>query len=380
MNIMRQISIQARLFTLLLASLIFIGCTEELSIADFADDFKDYEVELRIEGVLDQQEFSNSVIRIDRTILVTDTSLFNGIDDNGDWVSYTDVNGNGRWDEGEPLNDDIGGEYQGPNEPPVGRGNGIPDPGEPHMDDYIEILPQIHDSTMVAVVLRDSATSALVAEFVWKSDAGTFDVSFGPGGPPEVAAQNPYIRYTYGGYVPDTPYAGVELDSNRIYSVEITTTDGRVISASTDIITQPKVLPWDYTFWDDDTLVSPVNNFAYLTWNNPSESVYSSLKLDLFFRPDSIKGFYSYARAAFQLDPETNLPLFQESFLGYPLGMYRLTISTLNNSYGRYLYSGLPLRDRSLSNWRDQDGSVVLGALGSKSSSTFYLRLAAVNG
>ena len=364
----------------LIPGIFVIGCTEELSIADFADDFKNYDVELRIEGVLDQQDFAKSIIRVDRTLLVTDTSIFNGVDDNGDWISYTDENGNGRWDEGEPLNDDIGGEYRGPNEPPEGRGNGIPDPGEPHVDDYIEILPKIHDSTMVAVVLRDSTTGTHIAEFVWKSTAATFDVSFGPGGPPDVAAQNPYIRYSYGGYVPDTPYQSIQLDSGKVYSVEITTSDGRIISASTDIVTPPRNLVWENTLWDNDTLVTPVNNFTYLTWNTPPTSDYSALKLDLYFRPDSIKEFYSYARAAFQLDPETNLPLFQESFLGYPLGMYQLTISTLNTSYGRYLYSGLPLRDRSLSNWRDQDGRVVLGALGSRASSSFYLRLASVNG
>lgn len=377
---MNYINFYKNFIKILLPALVVVGCTEELSVADFADDFEDYEVEIRIEGLLDQQEFANSIIRIDRTILVTDTSLFNGIDDNGDWQSYTDVNGNGQWDEGEPLNDDIGGEYQGPNEPPIGRGNGVPDPGEPHVDDYIEILPQIQDSTMVSVVLRDSTTGALVAEFIWKSNAATFDESFGPGGPPEVAALNPYIRYTYGGYVPDTPYHGVQLDSNKIYSVEITTADDRIISASTDIITLPTNLRWDNTYWEGDTLMNPVNNFAYLTWNTPQSSDYSTLALDLYFRPDSIKGFYSYARAAFQIDPETNLPLFQESFLGFPLGMYRLTISSLSSSYGRYLYSGLPLRDRNLSNWRDQDGKVVLGALGSTASTTFYLRLATVNG
>jgi hypothetical protein len=365
---------------LLVLVLSILGCTEELSIADFADDFKNYEVELRIEGLLDQQDFSNSVIRIDRTILVTDTSLFNGVDDNGDWESFTDLNGNGVWDEGEPLNDDIGGNSQGPNEPPLGQGNGIPDPGEPHVDDYIEILPQVHDSTMVSVVLRDAENSSIVAEFIWKSNAVTFDVNFGPGGPPELVAQNPYVRYTYGAYVPDTPYRNIQLDSSKIYTVEITTDDDRVISASTNIVTPPKNIEWDNTLWNDDTLINPINNFAYLTWNNPIESVFSTLALDLIFKADSMKEFYSYARAAFQLDPETNLPLFRESFVGFPLGMYYLKLSTLNNTYGRYLYSGLPLSDRSLSNWRDQNGSVVLGVLGSTASTSFYIRLASVSG
>lgn len=366
----------------ILPMLLFIlgACTEELSIADFSDDFENYEVELRIEGVLDQSDFSQSVIRVDRTILVTDTSLFNGIDDNGDWEPYTDVNGNGKWDEGEPLNDDIGGEYRGPNDPPEGRGNGIPDPGEPHIDDYIEILPQVHDSTMASVVLRDASSLALVAEFVWVPNAKTFDVSFGPGGPPDVAAQNPYITYSYGGYVPDTPWANVQLDTSKLYTVEITTSSGKVISATTDIVSRPMNLNWENTIANNDTLVSASNNYAYLKWNNPAESNFGALKLDLYFRPDSIKGFYAYTRAAFQEDELTGLPLFQESFIGFPLGMYRITLSTLNNSYGNYVYSGLPLKDRQLSNWRDEDGNVILGNLGSTSSFTFYLRWASPNG
>ncbi len=360
--------------------LVFIGCTEELSIADFAEDFESYEVELRVEGVLDQNDFSKSIIRVDKTILVTDTSLFNGIDDNGDWESFTDENGNGKWDEGEPLNDDVGGEFRGPNQPPIGQGNGIPDPGEPHVDDYIEVLPQVHDSTMVSVVLRDSLNAGIVAEFIWKSKAAAFDVSYGPGGPPDVAAQNPYITYTYGAYIPLEQYWNVQLDSSKIYTIEITETSGRVISASTDIISSPINLRWENTTWVNDTLVTAANNYSYLTWNNPEESLYGALKLDLYFRPDSVKGFYAYTRAAFQEDERTGLPLFQESFVGFPLGMYRITVSSLNNSYGTYIYSGLPLRDRKLSNWRDQDGNVVLGSLGSRSSFTFYLRLASATG
>ena len=140
-----------------LLTLLIMGmqsCTEELSIADFADDFESYEQELRIEGILNLTDFSKSVIRVDKTILITDTSLYNGIDDNGDWVSYSDLNGNGVWDEDEPLNDDIGIKQPGPSGGYEGRGNGIADPGEPHIDDYLEILPQIHDASLLAVVLR----------------------------------------------------------------------------------------------------------------------------------------------------------------------------------------------------------------------------------
>jgi len=360
--------------------LLLSACTQELSIADFEDDFKDYEQEYRIEGLLDHTDFSRSVIRLDKTVLVTDTSLFNGRDDNGDWESYTDVNGNGRWDEGEPLNDDIGTNFRGPEDIPEGRGNGIPDPGEPHVDDYIEILPQIHDSTATSVILREFESQNFVAEFQWASRAASFDESFGPGGPPELAAQNPYIRYYYGGYVPSASDAALQLSPLMQYEVVITTSDGQLISAVTDIVTEPIHLNWEGTTWDGDTLVSPSNNYAFMTWNNPGESFFGGLELDLYFRPDSIKGFYAYTRAAFQLDPETELPLFRESFVGFPLGMYRITVNSFNDGYGSYVYSNLPLRDRELSNWRDQEGRVILGHLGSRASIQFYLRLSSPTG
>ena len=58
-------------------------------------------------------------------------------DENANWKSYTDVNNNGVWDKGEPLNDDLGSDgigqfdagYIGPDE---GEANGRPDEGEPN--------------------------------------------------------------------------------------------------------------------------------------------------------------------------------------------------------------------------------------------------------
>jgi hypothetical protein len=60
-------------------------------------------------------------------------------DENGNWVSYFDLNGNGQYDEGEPLNDDLGTDGIGPGDPGyIGpdpdetEGNGIPNQGEPN--------------------------------------------------------------------------------------------------------------------------------------------------------------------------------------------------------------------------------------------------------
>jgi hypothetical protein len=64
-----------------------------------------------------------------------------GIDNDGDWIAYTDVNNNGKWDasENEPLNNDVGQDgigisdsvYSGPD---LGEGDGIPTNGEPNFD------------------------------------------------------------------------------------------------------------------------------------------------------------------------------------------------------------------------------------------------------
>ncbi|MBT3631711.1 MAG: hypothetical protein HOB84_10875 [Candidatus Marinimicrobia bacterium] len=360
--------------------LLFIGCTEEMSIADFAEYYKNYKQEIRIEGLLDNDNFANSIIRVDRTILVTDTSLYNGRDDNGDWVSYTDENGNNRWDEGEPLNDDIGYNYGGPNDEPEGRGNGIADAGEPHVDDYIEILHQIHDSTMVSVILREAASQNFVAEFFWETQAAEFDVIYGPGGPPEAMASNPYITYHYGAYIPAPEYAGISLDENLEYQMVLTTSEGRIITASTDIVGPPVNIFWENSNWVGDTLVSNNNNYAFMTWNNSSLSSFCAVYMDEYFVDGSTKDFYGSLAVSIFSDDSTGLPQFQGNFAGIPLGLYQVKFESVNEIYGNYVYSGLPLRDRELSNWRDQDGNVILGALGSKTAFDFYLRFNSANG
>ena len=60
-------------------------------------------------------------------------------DEDGDWTGYEDLNGNGKWDPGEPLHDDVGKDGLGPYDPGYpgpdeGEGDGIPTEGEPNFD------------------------------------------------------------------------------------------------------------------------------------------------------------------------------------------------------------------------------------------------------
>jgi hypothetical protein len=64
-----------------------------------------------------------------------------GIDNDGDWAGFLDLNGNGVWDadENEPLNNDVGQDGIGPfsrdyTGPDFGEGDGLPTQGEPNFD------------------------------------------------------------------------------------------------------------------------------------------------------------------------------------------------------------------------------------------------------
>lgn len=61
-------------------------------------------------------------------------------DENLDWVGFSDDNGNGRYDPGEAVNNDVGRDGKGPFDleypgPDDGEGDGIPTPGEPNFDE-----------------------------------------------------------------------------------------------------------------------------------------------------------------------------------------------------------------------------------------------------
>jgi hypothetical protein len=63
-----------------------------------------------------------------------------GIDNNHNWVGYVDVNKNGKWDVGEPMNDDVGRDGVGPFDPQYlgpdeGEADGLPTHGEPNFDE-----------------------------------------------------------------------------------------------------------------------------------------------------------------------------------------------------------------------------------------------------
>lgn len=357
---------------IILILIVISGCTEELSISDFSDDFGSYTSEIRIEAILNSTDFMNSIVRVDKTILVTDTTLFNGLDDNGNWVGYSDVNGNGKWDEGEPLNDDIG--VSSGKEENTGRGNGVPDKGEPNVDEYAEILPLIHDSTMTSISLIEKSSGILVAEFEWQTKAGTIEefhrgISVGS----ETQEIMDYLEvFHYGGYKPANQYSDVQIEFGNEYEFQIQTSSGNIIYGTT-IPFPPAEIVMDSTVWDADTLLLNSDQSSLVQFLTNDFVSLGNFTFREVINDDSL----SFSYSAFfppSVSGQSETSIFELVPSMFPLGLSHVTVSILDNIYSQYFISSLPLRDGALSNLRDQNGHVILGIAGSATNTSLFVK------
>ncbi|UCD37654.1 MAG: hypothetical protein JSW54_12660 [Fidelibacterota bacterium] len=338
---------------------LFSSCDKELDIADFAAEYGDYEPELRIEAILDVVDPWSSVVRVDWTILVTDTSIFNSRDDDGDW---------------DPLVDDVGEDGMAADnefiEPDEGEGNGRPDQGEPHVDELDEILPQINDST-VAVVLNDYLTGELVMDFQWHPQADsvtivTIESSGFVVGPEDMR----FEVVTYGAYKPVVIYD--TIDVNREYEFQITTSE-HLITGTVQPLPPPVFDHTGHTIVGD-TLYMPLGGLNPFTWTTAPEATVFWVLVEQVHRSDSIRTVTSHPAAPTEQDEQGNW-IGHDILSLYLPGLYRWTVAVPSRAYGAYVYSQLPMRDEQVSNLRDENGQVVLGIAGSAAEATQYVRV-----
>ena len=338
---------------------MFSGCQEELDIAEFADEYGDYKPELRIEAILDVVDPWHSIVRVDRTILVTDTTIFNGRDDDGDWDPQVDDVG----EDGIPADSDMPGI-----EPDKGEGNGRPDPGEPHVDELDEILPQIHDTT-VAVILWDLTIGGLVLDFAWNPEADSFTVAAGPPEGFHMGAGDERLEVvTYGAYKPVAVYDTIA--TNHEYEFQITTDEHEIISTVRPL--PPPVFDVDLPAGSGDTLlVAPDGLF---TWTTAEDATVYWVLVEEVLGPDSLRTVVSHPAAPIE-QRDNGSWIGREILSLYLPGLYRWTVSVPSRAYGAYVYSQLPMRDEQVSNLRDENGEVVLGIAGSAASASQYVRI-----
>ncbi len=117
-------------------------------------------------------------------------------DEDGDWLAFTDVNGNGQWDSAEPLNDDLGRDGVGPDHPlypgwDTGEGDGYPTDGEPNFDrtdvdesDQIGLTSMDSHIENSIYVNQDGYIWTLLAPGHWNpptQQAGNYEFFYGSG-------------------------------------------------------------------------------------------------------------------------------------------------------------------------------------------------------
>jgi len=214
------------------------SCQKELSITEFSDDFSNYEPELRIEALILPTE-NTAIVRVDKSYTLMDTTLYDCIDNDygktteqecmdleGFWHGDADstIANCGDWNlllhdlgidgvKGDPTDDD--GDCDScsaantpcqancRDEDSIGENNGVPDCNEPNVDNYNELLPNIHeDGCIISMTKINSNGAEEICNFVFDPLAGEFFDTRFTGSKGDVLVDD-FITINYGAYIPN---------------------------------------------------------------------------------------------------------------------------------------------------------------------------------
>ncbi len=473
---------------LFLSLILLSSCVKELDITEFTDEYGDFEQELRVEALMLPQN-QTAIIRIDNTIAIDDESLFNCEDDNNNWVGsgclcgdndkevdeeaicpedisdcetvgglwiisdtnpfidgYCDITvieENNCMSETFDLNwgiiDDVGedgfigdlGDEDGDgdiDEPSSGEGNGIPDCGEPNVDDLEEITESglIHENNceIVQIIYNENQ----VCNFIYSPSAGTIyegegllEFSDGSGCQEgEILIDGSELSdfyYDYGAWIPNNCdedfFTHYEDGSYSLY-----------IQCGDKIITskEPEIIPYPVVFVDESDLnIDEIGSCAdvidiyecltdyqvdNLEFQLGEENLLNYVSTDYFYQAvqyfdpyytcffggePSWTYYHGHPNAAYPPSEETNhFPpgnnpiIFTNeevvvSNTEEDIGCYQYRMFTFSESYSNYyFFSQLDLKDPVRSNLRegeDGSGEVVIGAFGAMSGKTISFKV-----
>ncbi len=114
---------------------------------------------------------------------LTDERRDDKVDNNKNWIGYEDINKNGAWDVGEPMNNDMGRDGVGPFDPQylgpdAGEADGLPTNGEPNFDETDkDESDQIGLTSVSLTPLADKGPNGVWPknnEVVWRKMIGGF--------------------------------------------------------------------------------------------------------------------------------------------------------------------------------------------------------------
>jgi hypothetical protein len=300
---------------MVLIAAIFVSCEKELDITEFSDDYGEYRSEIKVEALLQLDSPQNSIIRIIQTVTISDTEIFNGIDDDGD--------------------------------------------GD--IDEEDEILPLIEDTT--ATVLVTNLRTGEVFDFQYTAAADSVV---------RLDSSKETIVFTYGGYKPVDSF---QIEPFGTYKLSISSRKhDMVISGTTTVYPPVDFIDTLYEFTGNQVTIG-VDEHKEVLWRSVKEvTAYYLTYEEVTATGEELLD--SYPLAAVQdlsrLYPGTSVGREVLSGIDYEITM-RLTIEALSPEWGRYVFSELPLKDPQRSNLRDENGNPVMGCFGSSAAATLLL-------
>ena len=280
-----------RIFKFLLINCIVIfsfSCRKQILITEFSDDFTGYTPELRIEAVILPTE-NTALVRIDKSVLITDQSLYDCIDNDYGRISHDECDNVGGYWHGNsdstlancgnwnPLIHDIGtdGKIGDPNDEngncsdcsfndnecqescrnddSTGENNGVPDCNEPNVDNYNEFLPYIHEKSCLVTITKITfdGNQHQSCNFIFDSTAGEFFDERYTGDTRDENLVDDLITVNYGAYVPDENCSidmwqnidgKIDTQSNYTFTADCTNSGFGIISSANSInISDPVV-------------------------------------------------------------------------------------------------------------------------------------------
>ena len=404
----------------LLFIIFILACEKELDITDFYDDYSEYESGIRIEALILPSD-STAIVRIDKSFSLTESNIFDCTDNNDNWDPLLhDTGSDGQTANAETPQDEDGTEN-----------NGMPDCGEPNIDEYEEILPQVHVSDCEVIIRRSTDGNIDECNFLFNENGGQItDYKFNGG-------KNPLLEdfelVNYGAYLPNECEIGFWSDYEAQYSFFCDCSNpGFGIITSNNFVTLSKPVVFFENF--SDTNIEEISNctsidclkekstlydngYSKQYYPRYSESFlyYASMLPDQFYQAvqfmyDEDDATYHYYHGHRDIGNEFlgNVSFKQEQIIpefydglgngNYDIGEifsdynsngiwdenedfidagdkigdiaeYAYKIFTFSNSYKNYYFNtDFLLNDPIRSNLQDQSGKYIMGAFGSMTS------------
>jgi len=305
---------------------LLCSCEKEINISEFKDDFGNYRSELKIEGILQQDEPENSIVRIIRTGVITERGAHNNLDDDGDG----------------------------------------------QIDEFDEILPYLTDSTATVKMINLTSGSEIIFEFVAEADSVLYWDEDDDEGNLNVAEM-----VTYGAYKP-VP-GNYQIDNYAQYQLEIYSPEfDQSISGTTTVYPPVEFLDTLHLFQDSIvTLRAETNDEVFWKSDINVSAYYITLYEILETGEDEFSAEYLFSyKSARDMDLTQQYGQYsigRHVFWNvYPGSVLKMTVNAISPEYGRYMFSDLPLNDAQRSNLRDESGKPVMGCFGAASARQLY--------